>query len=53
MCHVSVQSFLQKLTKTGKPNNSAEPAYEFKANAVLPDVKFCPNSFAVAYNNKA
>ena len=32
-------SFLQKLTKTGKPNNSAEPAYEFKAAAVLPYVK--------------
>ena len=29
-------SFLQKLTKTGKPNNSAEPANEFKATAVLP-----------------
>ena len=32
-------SFLQKLTKTGKPNNSAEPANEFKATAVLPYVK--------------
>ena len=39
MCHVSVLSFLQKLTKTGKPNNSAEPANEFKATAVLPYVK--------------
>ena len=29
-------SFLQKLNKTGKPNNSAEPADEFKATAVLP-----------------
>ncbi|CAH3137636.1 unnamed protein product [Pocillopora meandrina] len=28
-----------KLTKTGKPNNSAEPANEFKATAVLPYVK--------------
>ena len=53
MCHVSILSFLQKLTKTGKLNNSAEPANEFKVTAVLPDVKFCPNSFAVAYNNKA
>ena len=53
MCHVSILSFLQKLTKTGKPSNSAEPANEFKVTAVLPDVKFCPNSFAVAYNNKA
>ena len=26
-------SFLQKLTKTGKPNNSAKPANEFKATA--------------------
>ena len=32
-------SFLQKLSKTGKPNNSAEPANEFKATAVLPYVK--------------
>ena len=32
-------SFLQKLTKTGKPNNSAELANEFKATAVLPYVK--------------
>ena len=32
-------SFLQKLIKIGKPNNSAEPADEFKANAVLPSVK--------------
>ena len=32
-------SFLQKLTNTGKPNNSAEPANEFKATAVLPYVK--------------
>ena len=32
-------SFWQKLTKTGKPNNSAEPANEFKATAVLPYVK--------------
>ena len=32
-------SFLQKLTKTGKPNNSAEPANEFKATVVLPYVK--------------
>ena len=32
-------SFLQKLAKTGKPNNSAEPANEFKATAVLPYVK--------------
>ena len=31
--------YLQKLAKTGKPNNSAEPAYEFKATAVLPYVK--------------
>ena len=31
--------FLQKLTKTGKPNNSAEHANEFKATAVLPYVK--------------
>ena len=30
---------MQKLTKTGKPNNSAEPANEFKATAVLPYVK--------------
>ena len=32
-------SFLQKLTKTGIPNNSAEPAIAFKATAVLPYVK--------------
>ena len=32
-------SFLQKLTKTRKPNNSAEPANELKATAVLPYVK--------------
>ena len=32
-------SFLQKLTKTGKPNNNAEPANDFKATAVLPYVK--------------
>ena len=32
-------SFLQELTKTGKPNNSAEQANEFKATAVLPYVK--------------
>ena len=36
---VICSGFLQKLTKTGKPNNSAEPAYEFKAPAVLPYVK--------------
>ncbi|RMX37804.1 hypothetical protein pdam_00024510 [Pocillopora damicornis] len=29
-------SLLQKLTKTGKQNNSAEPANEFKAAVVLP-----------------
>ena len=47
-------SFLQKLTKTGKPNNNAEPANEFKATAVLPLImsKVCSNSFAVAYNDK-
>ena len=32
-------SFLQKLTKTRRPNNSAELAIEFKATAVLPYVK--------------
>ena len=32
-------SFLQKVTKTRKPNNSVEPADEFKATAVLPCVK--------------
>ena len=32
-------SFSQKLTKNGKPNNSAEPANEFKVTAVLPYVK--------------
>ena len=32
-------SFLQKLTKTEKPNNGAEPANEFKGTAVLPYVK--------------
>ena len=31
-------SFLKKFTKTGKPNNSAEPTDEFKATAVLPYV---------------
>ena len=30
---------MQKLTKTGNPNNNAEPAYDFKATAVLPYVK--------------
>ena len=45
ICHlfwflmVILFSFLQKLAKTGKPNNSAEPANEFKATAVLPYVK--------------
>ena len=29
------EKFLQKLTRTGKPNNSAEPSIEFKATAVL------------------
>ena len=33
------EKFLQKLTRTGKPNNSAEPSIEFKANAVLAYVK--------------
>ena len=32
-------SFLQKLTKTRKPNNSAKPVNKFKATAVLPYVK--------------
>ena len=32
-------SFLQKLTKTGRPNSSAEPTIEFKATSVLPYVK--------------
>ena len=32
-------SFLQKLTKTGKPNDSTKPAIDFKATAVLPYVK--------------
>ena len=32
-------SLLQKLTKTGKQNNSVEPANEFKAAVVLPYVK--------------
>ena len=32
-------SFLQKLAKTGEPNNSAEPANKFIATAVLPYVK--------------
>ena len=32
-------SFLQKVTKTEKPNNGAEPANEFKGTAVLPYVK--------------
>ena len=32
-------SFLQKLTKTGRPNDSTKPATEFKATAVLPYVK--------------
>ena len=32
-------SFLQKLTKTGRPNDSTKPAIEFKATAVLPYVK--------------
>ena len=32
-------SSLQKLTETGKPNNSVEPADEFKATAVLLYVK--------------
>ena len=30
---------MQKLTKTGNPNNYAEPANDFKATAVLPYVK--------------
>ena len=32
-------SFLQKLTKTGKPINNPEPASDFKATAVVPYVK--------------
>ncbi|KAL9964643.1 hypothetical protein ACROYT_G028317 [Oculina patagonica] len=32
-------SFLQKITKTRKPNTSAEPVAEFKSTAVLPYVK--------------
>ena len=32
-------SFLQKITKTRKPNTNAEPATEFKSTAVLPYVK--------------
>ena len=32
-------SFLQKLTKTGKPKNIVEPTNEFKATTVLPYVK--------------
>ena len=34
-----LEKFLQKLTGTGKPNNSAEPSIEFKATAVLAYVK--------------
>ena len=30
---------MQKLTKTGKQNNGAEPANEFKATVILPYVK--------------
>ena len=30
---------MQKLTKTGNPNNNAEPVNDFKATAVLPYVK--------------
>ena len=33
------EKFLQKLTRTGKPNNIAEPSIDFKANAVLAYVK--------------
>ena len=33
------EKFLQKLTRTGKPKNSAEPSIEFKATAVLAYVK--------------
>ena len=32
-------SFLQKVTKTRKPNTSDEPATEFKSTAVFPYVK--------------
>ena len=32
-------SFLQKITKTRKPNTNAEPATEFKSTTVLPYVK--------------
>ena len=32
-------SFLQKLTKTRQPNNSAKPINDFEATAVLPYVK--------------
>ena len=33
------EKFLQKLTRTGKSNNSAKPSIEFKATAVLAYVK--------------
>ena len=48
-------SFLQKLTKTGKPYNNAEPANEFKTIAVLPYVKGISEQLRrqVAHNNKA
>ncbi|KAL9978902.1 hypothetical protein ACROYT_G016486 [Oculina patagonica] len=39
-------SFLQKITKTIKPNTSAEPVAEFKSTAVLPYVKGFPVNVA-------
>ena len=46
-------SFLQKLTKTGRPNDSAKPAIEFKATAVLPYVKGVSEQLRRSLQNKA
>ena len=38
-------SLLQKITKTRKPNTSAEPTIEFKSTAVLPYVQGLSEQF--------
>ena len=38
-------SLLQKITKTRKPNTSAEPTIEFKSTALLPYVKGLSEQF--------
>ena len=46
-------SFLQKLTKTGNQTTVPNPPTSLKLLRFYLMSKVCPNSFAVAYNNKA